>query len=157
MAPIKSITIGALSCLAAAGAVAENYAVERTLQLSAPSYEVWNLIGDFCDIDDWHPDLRRCTLKVIDGRLHRVLATNDGAEIVEQLVATEAGLSLTYSTKTAPFPAERYVTTLSVEPIDGTQVRWSARFKSDDPTAEAAVIEMFEAGLAAIKARFETN
>ena len=153
---IKSM-MGAVSLVAATGAAAGDYTLSRTLQLSAPSSEVWNLIGDLCDIDDWHPDIGGCALKVVDGRLHRVLMTNKGMEFVEKLVAVETGLSHTYSTKSAPFPVEKYVTTLSVEPIGGSQVRWSARFSSDDPTTETEIAEMIETGLAAIKASFDPN
>ncbi len=143
--------IATLFSLLAPGAGAENYQVERTLQLSLPGTETWHLIGDFCDIDDWHPGVSACALKVIEGRLHRVLTTTDGAEIVERRIAVEQGLSYTYKITQSPFPIEKYTATLSIEPQDGTRISWNARFSSDDPSMEATIVEWIEAGLAAIE------
>ena len=129
---------------------AETYSVNRTLQTDASSQEVWHLIGDFCDIDDWHPAITACDLKVIDGSLHRVLQLADGAEFLEKRVASESGLSYTYSIEASPLPIERYVGTLSVTPGDATTITWSTRFKSDDPEMEAFVGGIFDAGMAEI-------
>ncbi|MCG6904878.1 MAG: SRPBCC family protein [Rhodobacter sp.] len=135
----------------ATGAGAANYQVQRTLQLPFPSTEVWHLIGDFCDIDDWHPDISGCALKAVEGRLERILTTTEGAAIVEQRIAVESGLSYTYKISASPLPIEGFTATFSIEPIDGARVTWSARFSSDDPSMEAAIIELFETGLAAIE------
>ena len=78
----------------ATSATAENYAVERSLPIPSASEDVWNMIGDFCDIDDWHPAVTTCVLKVIDGSLHRVLTLTNGSEFVEKRIAVEPGLSL---------------------------------------------------------------
>ena len=146
-------TIAALASLVAGGAWAADYTVERKLDMSATSTEVWRVIGDFCDIDDWHPGFNGCDLKVIDGRLHRVLSTPDGVDFVERRIAAERGLSYTYKIVSSPLPVEKFTATLSVTPTNGTQVVWYARFQSDDPSTEAAVGEMFDTGLAAIAAK----
>lgn len=156
MKPI-AMMIAAFAGFLATGAGAANYQVERTLQLPLPSTEVWHLIGDFCDIDDWHPGIGGCALKAVEGRLERVLTTTEGAEIVEQRIASEPGLSYTYRISASPFPIDRFTATFSIEPIDGARVTWSARFSSDDPAMEAAVIEFFEAGLAAIESNFSVD
>jgi len=145
------MTIATLSGFLATGAGATDYQVQRTLQLHIPSTKVWHLIGDFCDIDDWHPNIGGCALKAVGGKLDRVLTTTQGAEIVEQRIATEPGLSYTYRISSSPLPIERFTATFSIEPLDGARVTWSARFSSDDPTMEATVVEFFETGLAAIE------
>ena len=147
----KVIMIAAILGLAATGAGAAQYQVERTLQLPLSSTETWHQIGDFCDIDDWHPNISACALKVIDGRLHRVLKTTEGAEIVEQRIAAEQGLSYTYKISSSPFPVEKYTATFAITPNDGTLISWSARFSSDDPSMEAAIIQLIEEGLLAIE------
>ena len=136
------------------GALAADYEVRRVLELPHQATEVWHVVGDFCDIDDWHPDIAACATRVIDGRLHRVVTTGDGAEWLHQRIASEPGLSYTYRLTNAALPVERYTATFSVEPLDGAVVSWSVRFTSDDPAVEAAVTAFIEAGLAAIDAAF---
>ena len=138
-----------------AGAVsAADYNVVRNVHLDTPSTEVWRVIGDFCDVDDWHPDVTACRLKVIDGGLHRVLTTADGVEFVERRIASEAGLSYTYRLVSGPLPVENYTATLSIEAGDATRISWSARFASEDPAMEQAVTGLIDKGLAAIESRF---
>lgn len=154
MKPTALMTVTAIAGILAAEARSADYQVQRSIQLPASSTEVWHLVGDFCDIDDWHPDISACDLKVIEGRLHRVLKTTDGGEIVEQRIAAEAGLSYTYKIAASPLPIDRYTATFSIEPGEGSRVSWSARFSSDDPATEAAIIDMFATGLSAIEGFF---
>lgn len=154
MKPTQLIYAAALSGLIAMPAVSGEYSVRRELQVSAPFTEVWHAIGDFCDIDDWHPAITACATKVIDGKIHRILTTADGGEFVEQRIATEAGLSYTYKITASPLPLQKYTATLSVTPNDGTLISWSARFSSDDPTAETVITGILDDGLASIDAAF---
>lgn len=131
-----------------------DYQVNRSLQLPVSSTEVWRLVGDFCDIDDWHPEIVACDLKVIDGRLHRVLTTTAGAEILERRIAAEPGLSYTYRISASPLPIDKFTATFSIEPGEGARVDWSARFSSDDPATETAIAELFDTGLSAIEGFF---
>ena len=144
------IFAAALSGAISSAAVAADYTVERTLHVSASGTLVWNLVGDFCDIDDWHPRISSCALKVSDGRLHRVMTPVDGAIFEEQRIAAEHGLSYTYKLAESPLPVENYIATFSVEQVDGVVITWSARFSSEDPSVETEVIGMIEAGLEGI-------
>lgn len=132
---------------------AESYAVERTLPIPSDTEEVWNMVGDFCDVDDWHPAVATCVLKVIDGSLHRVLTLNDGAEFIEKRIAVEPGLSYTYTIVSSPLAVERYTATFSISHGHASAITWSGRFKSDDPEMEAIFAGIYEAGLEAIEAR----
>ena len=155
---MKTTTLFAVLMLSAGlaeSAKAEDYEVRRALHVSAPMSDVWHVVGDFCDVDDWHPDLSDCALRVIDGQLHRVLITTDGSEFVERRIAVEAGLSYTYRIVASPLPVERYTATLAIAPDEGALISWSARFSSEDPAMEAVVGSIFEAGLSAIANRFE--
>ncbi len=131
-----------------------DYKVQRTLQLSSPATDVWNFAGDFCDIDDWHPAIADCALKVKDGALHRILTTVDGAEFDEKRIAVEAGQSYTYSIISSPLPIENYTATFSIESLNGSLLSWSGSFSSDDPSTEAAIAGIYDAGLSAIERSF---
>lgn len=147
------ITATAIAGLCATNAWSADFKVQRTLQLSSSSTEVWNVVGDFCDIDDWHPNLQSCTLKVIEGRLHRSVVTADGAIYLEKRIANESGLSYTYTVMDWPLPIEKFTGTFSIEPLDGSLISWSVRFSSDDPEMEATVAEMLDVGIAAIQSK----
>ena len=148
---IKLVAAAAVPALSAIGAQSAEYQIDRTLQLSAPAADTWQRVGDFCDVDDWHPALKGCTLKVIDGSLHRVLTTEEGAELVQKRIAAEPGLSYTYRLVSSPLPVEKYTATFSIAPTGGSLISWSVRFTSDDPTAESEIAEMLETGLAAME------
>ena len=151
-----------LSFLVAATAVAlpvsasetKSYSVSRSVTIDASAEEVWNVMGDFCDLDDWHPAFVGCQLKAIDGGLHRILTMDGGGAFVEKLVASEPGLSYTYSIVEGPLPLERYTGTMSITPGQPVEVTWSSRFKSPDPAMEGAVIGVYESGLEALAAQF---
>ena len=133
----------------------KSYSVSRSVKIDASAQAVWNVIGDFCDIDDWHPAFVGCALKTRDGGgVHRILTLDGGGEFVEKLIATEAGLSYTYSIVESPVPLERYTGTLSIAPGNPVEVTWASRFKSADPETEAIVAGFYEAGLAALEAHF---
>lgn len=113
--------------------------------------EVWHLIGDFCDIDDWHPKVSSCALKVMDGSLVRVLTTDNGDQVTHKRIAQEDGLSYTYKTISPALPIEKFTATLSVQPGENLLIEWIANFTSDDPAMERVVVEDIEGGLSAIK------
>lgn len=154
MKPIILTTAAAVSGAIATAGLAANYELRREVHLPVSMTEAWHLVGDFCDIDDWHPDVAGCSVTVIDGRLHRVLTAADGSETVEQRIAQEPGLSYTYRVSSSPLPVEGMIATFSVEPADGARITWSVRFSSEDPAMEAEVARMLETGMSAIEAAY---
>lgn len=146
---LKTVLTASVALCATAAASAD-YQVKRTLEISSPATEAWNQIGDFCDIDDWHPGVNACSLKVVDGSLTRVLTTNDGAEIVHKRIAEEPGLSYTYKTVSSSMPIEKFTATVSIEPFDRPLIMWIARFSSEDPAMEQVIVDEMEAGIAAM-------
>ncbi len=157
MRSIKALAVTAVSSVLATNVWAADYSVLRTLQLTHNSADIWRYVGGFCDVDNWHPGIVGCELKVIDGKLHRVLTTDTGDQFVDQRIAKEKGLSYTYKSSETPLTVDTFIATLSVEPNDGTQVTWSANFSSEDPTMEAKVIELIEAGLTGIEGHFTAD
>lgn len=140
----------ALVGVTASVASAEQYTVERSIQISSSPEAAWNLVGDFCDIDDWHPGISACRLRVIDGSLHRELTLVDGGQIVEKRIAEEPGRSYTYRITASPLPLEKYTATFSITPGDGATIAWTGRFSSDDAAAETLIAGIYDAGLSAI-------
>lgn len=108
------------------------------------------MIGDFCDIDDWHPNVSACSLKVMDGSLVRVLKMDTGDQVTQKRIAQEEGLSYTYATVNSSLPIERYTATLSIQPGEKLLIEWIANFSSDDPAMENVVVDEVETGLSAI-------
>lgn len=143
---------GAILCLGCATAAwSADYKVRRSLELPVPSTQAWHLIGDFCDIDDWHPGVNACSLRVLDGSLVRVLRANSGEEVMQKRIARESGLSYTYNIIDSSLPIENFVATLSIEPGENVLIEWSANFSSDDPTMEKLVVGEIEAGMLAME------
>jgi len=131
-------------------AVAEDYRVSHSVEITGAADNIWNRVGDFCDIDDWHPGITSCALKSETGGVHRLITVGD-AKVLEKLVASEPGLSYTYSIVSSPFPFERYTATLSITRGTPNTITWSGRFKSEDPDMEQAIMELYKTGLAAIE------
>ena len=152
---ISSVIAGTFFLASVSVGLAADYSVSRSVTISASPYEAWQAIGDFCDIDDWHPGFAACALKAQDGAVHRLLTMEDGTEFLEKLVAVDlSSLNYTYSIVTSPLPLTDYTATLSITVGDPSTVTWSGSFSSDDPGMEAVIGGVYESGLAAIEARF---
>lgn len=151
MTSIAKLSVVAASLLCATAAWSADFQVKRSIELPSSTSQVWPLIGDFCDIDDWHPKVSSCALKVIDGSLVRVLTTDTGDQMTQKRIAREEGLSYTYKTVSSSLPIEKFTATLSVQPGDNLLIEWIANFSSDDPEMEDVVVDDIEAGLSAIE------
>ena len=151
MTSIAKFSVTAAALLCATAAWSADFQVKRSLEFPSSTPEVWNLVGDFCDIDDWHPNVSACSLRVIDGSLVRVLKMDAGNQVTQKRIAQEEGLSYTYVTVNPSLPIERYTATLSVQPGEKLLIVWSANFSSDDPAMESVVVGEIERGLSAIE------
>ena len=151
MSSLIKFSVTTASLLCATTALAADYQVKRSLEVPSETSQVWHLIGDFCDIDDWHPAVSACALKVMDGSLTRVLTMDTGEQVIQKRIAQEEGLSYTYRTVSSALPIEKFTATLSVQPGENLLIEWIANFSSDDPAMENAVVADIEAGLSAIR------
>ncbi|MCK8482966.1 SRPBCC family protein [Aliiroseovarius sp. S2029] len=157
MTLISKFSPVAASLLCATTAWSADFQVKRSLELPSTTPQVWHLIGDFCDIDDWHPKVSSCSLKVLDGSLVRVLKTDTGDQVTQKRIAQEEGLSYTYKTISSALPIEKYTATLSVQPGENLLIEWIANFSSDDPAMERVVVDDIEGGLSAIESIFASR
>jgi hypothetical protein len=120
--------------------------------------ELWNLIGKFNALPDWHPAIQSSKLED-EGRLRR-LSLLGGGEIVERLETIEEGDRLyRYSIVSGPLPVANYTATLRVrEDEDGNSiVDWSSEFDpagASETDAVAAVQQVYQAGFDNLKKMF---
>lgn len=135
--------------------------VQRSVEVQASPQEVWALVGEVCSIADWHPVIASCIEEEDDRTLYRILQTEDGAQIREQVMAIDDDARFfRYSILESPLPVRGYIGTLSVGPgaDEGTAVViWQSDFSSvgvGDEEAAAIIRGIYDAGLTALQERF---
>ncbi|MGU3665464.1 SRPBCC family protein [Methylobacterium sp. A49B] len=151
---------GSLVAMVAAGPACA-LEVTRSRDLPAPPAAVWALIGDFCAIQFWHPQVARCILSADDdddgirAQIRGLVVKGGLGTVVEvETARDEAGMSYSYSFIQGPLPVRAYNATLAVRPNGpGSTVVWSATFDAEgmsDADAVADIAGVFDAGLAGI-------
>ena len=156
-----NVTIGAfIALLLTHGGNASAASLSRSVDVNASASTVWSAIGPFCAIKTWHPVIGTCTT---DGKHSptRTLATKDGkTTFVEPEVArNEAQRFYSYTFKSSPFPVTHYIGTIWVVAKDDhtSTVLWTGTYTplpGKDAEADAAFAGVYDAGLAAIKAKY---
>ena len=151
---------GALAFLSVNVSPAFAATLSRSVDVSGTLSAVWSMIGPFCAIKDWLPPVGTCTENGAFP-LERTLVTRDGkATFVEtQTARSDAEHSYSYTFKSSPLPVTAYASTIKVAPkSDGVStVTWSSTYVPDpgkEQAAREALTGIYEAGLAAIKAKF---
>ena len=153
--------IGSTALLLATGLVAppaQALEVRQTVAVTAPPEEVWQVIGDFCAIADWHPVVGQCAQSEQNGVAMRTLTTVDGGVLVEKRVQySDEGMSYTYELVEGPWPVTDYVATLAVMAgASGSLITWSGEFAAagaPDDQAIEVISGIYRTGLAALKDR----
>jgi uncharacterized protein YndB with AHSA1/START domain len=135
--------------------------VTRSRDVPAPPAAVWALVGDFCAIGLWHPQVERCILSREDdddgirAQIRGLVAKGGLGTIVEvETARDEAAMSYSYSFIQGPLPVRSYNATLAVRPNGaGSTVVWTATFDADgmsDTDALKDITGVYDAGLAGI-------
>lgn len=131
--------------------------VDVTVNANVPAavQQVWEAIGEFGRLADWHPAVASSETEE-DGKTRR-LTLADGSEIVEELVEKDdGGHSYTYTIQQpGPLPVQNYKATIKVED-DGqgnSNVTWSGHFEptADPEDARRAVENVYQSGLDNLK------
>lgn len=131
--------------------------LRRMVQLPVTAEEAWAVVGRFESIADWHPLIASAERVEIDGDVHRHLKTVDGDLILEKLTDTSP-LHYAYEIVESPLPVADYRAHFSCVPEDaGCHVFWSAHFEAAATEADDIVAAIYEAGLAALRDRFESR
>jgi hypothetical protein len=157
---VRSAALGAAAlCLGAFGASAAD--LSRNIEVNAAPATVWSAIGAFCAIKDWLPPVGMC---IEDGKTPstRTLVTKDGkaAFVEKQTARSDAEHSYSYTFLSSPLPVTNYVSTIKVTAKgEGVSlVTWTGSYTPDpgkEKDASEALIGVYEAGLAGIKARWK--
>lgn len=125
--------------------------VSSKTKLDKSATAVWDVIGGFNALPDWHPAVEKSELA--DGGSTRKLSLAGGGEIVEELTA-EGDKSYSYRIASGPLPVSNYRSTVKVtDDGDGCTVEWSSEFDPVGPAADAenAMKGVYEAGLENLK------
>ncbi|HEY5703822.1 MAG TPA: SRPBCC family protein [Gammaproteobacteria bacterium] len=132
--------------------------VKVETELDQAPQEVWDLIGGFDALPDWHPAVEKSELEE-EGSMRR-LSLVGGGTIVEKLEKKSDNERVySYSIVESPLPVANYKATISVKD-DGSgkaKVEWSGEFTASGASENdaVAVIEgIYQAGLDNLKKMF---
>lgn len=129
------------------------------IHLPVPASQVWQVIGGFNALPDWHPAIEKSELDEEGGAKIRTLSLVDGGTIVERLEQVDdSERAYTYSILSGPIPVTDYVATIRVrEAGQGCTIEWSSEFTpsgAPESDAVAAVRGIYEAGFENLKKMF---
>ena len=150
-------TLAAAGAALALGAGAAQ-AIEASESVSVPGEPaaVWERIGGFCAISEWHPAVASCEMGERDGATIRTLTLEGGGTILEERLS-EGEASYGYAILESPLPVAGYTAEIAAEPGEGgTTITWSGSFEASgatDEEAEAVMLGIYRAGLDAIAAQ----
>ncbi|MFE5585853.1 SRPBCC family protein [Kitasatospora sp. NPDC056531] len=133
--------------------------------VEAPAERVWELVGDYHALGDWHPHLPPSRLgNGLTGNAIgsvRVFELPDGVVLHETLLAyDEEARSYTYSFPDGTFHFDDYRATLRVTPVTelgASFVEWSVTFDIEPEHRKESsdrVHGVFTSGLAALRKHF---
>ena len=133
--------------------------VSLSAKIGVSAERLWDMVGGFHSISDWHPAIEKCDIEEDGKTTLRRLTLAGGGEIVERLEQSDDERSYSYSILSSPLPIDNYQSTIRVhEDEDGnTTVDWSSEFDSAGaPESEAvAIIEgIYSAGFDNLKKMF---
>lgn len=151
--PYRSAFVALSLCAVATAAQAVESKASKTTSQSVDA--VWQKIGDFCGIGQWHPAIAKCELS--SDKKDRTLTLKGGGTIVEHLVRwSDKTHSYTYKIVSSPLPVEDYESTLRVSAAksgSGSVISWRGHYKAkgaSDAEAKKTIDGIYDAGLGAL-------
>jgi len=134
--------------------------VSMTTELPAAAKQVWDTVGGFNQLPDWHPAVEKSEEHEENGVTVRTLTLVGGGTIVERLDKHDpASRTYEYSILSGPLPVANYTSTVKVtEGKDGAcSVEWSSDFEASgapENDAVATIQGVYQAGLDNLKKMF---
>ncbi len=133
--------------------------VSMTTRVPVSPEKIWDLIGQFNALPDWHPAVEKSALE--EGGQVRRLSLVGGGSIVERLEKIDEDEHVyRYSILESPLPVTDYTAELRVRPDkdgDGCTIEWSSEFEPQGASAGDAteVIQgIYQAGFDNLKKLF---
>ena len=159
---------GFLAILAAAifvsGAAiaAGKISVVMSVEVNAPVAQVWDMVGAFDKLQDWHPAVESSTMKGSPEQIGavRTLHLKGGGEIHERLTyLNQDSRTLTYQILESPLPISNYNSYISATPAGPgrTVVIWGSTFEAKgapDAKAKSIISGIYQAGFDELKKKF---
>jgi uncharacterized protein YndB with AHSA1/START domain len=128
--------------------------VNMSAELSVPAETVWNVIGNFNALAQWHPAVAKSEESKQGGATLRKLTMHGGGTIVERLEKKDDNeQSYSYSILEGPLPVSGYTSKIRVsrgKSASSCTVEWSSEFEAAGmPETEATKVirGIYEAGL----------
>ncbi len=125
------------------------FSMKQDLNVAAD--QVWNLIGRFNALPDWHPGVEAAELK--NAGQVRKLALAGGGTIIEKLEKVDDKTrTYSYTIEDSPLPVKNYRAELTVHD-DGegaSSVEWTAEFEAagvPENDAMKAIQDVYQSGL----------
>jgi hypothetical protein len=150
------LTLLALVALFAFSAAAEAIEVKKRREAPGTPAAVWEVVGGFCAIKNWHPAVAECEEITEGDDVFRILTLKDGGKIKERL--TDKGdTSYSYEIVESPLPVKDYKATLKVGEDDEEnriEIVWKSEFDANgasDDEAKQVIVGIFEDGVKGIK------
>lgn len=134
--------------------------VEAAAEVPVDAETLWEAVGSFQSVGDWHPMLAQVEAEGDGPGAIRRATTHDGSQQVERLQEIDAaGHFYRYTMESSAMPVRDYMAEFRVQPGgDGTStVRWTADFEttSDDPASTVDMVQGFlAAGLDSLKQQY---
>ena len=147
--------IAAATLLVFAGSANAITVKKRTEAPGLPA-EIWEVVGGFCSIKDWHPAAADCVETKEGDVTFRTITLKDGGKLKEKLTGTEA-TAYTYEIVEGPLPVKNYKSKLWLdvddEP-DRTVIYWQSDFDANgasDDEAKKTITGILGDGVKGIK------
>lgn len=134
--------------------------VSVTTKVPASSKQVWDLIGGFNALPDWHPAVVKSQIEGEGKGSIRTLDLLGGGTITERLEQLDdTGQLYSYSILSSPLPVANYTGTIRItEEDDGScSVEWSSDFEASgasEPDAVKTMQGIYEAGFENLRKMF---
>jgi hypothetical protein len=133
--------------------------VSMTTRVPVSAERLWQLVGQFNGLPDWHPGVEKSELQ--EGGKVRRLSLKGGGMIIERLERMEKDqYAYRYTMVSSPLPVADYVAELRVRQDEGGGgciVEWSSEFSPRGTSAKEAteVIQgIYQAGFDHLKKLF---
>lgn len=131
--------------------------VSMSQNLNVSADQVWQMIGSFNALPDWHPSVEKSELAE-EGQT-RTLSLMGGGTIIEKLEKLDDNSrTYTYSIVDSPLPIKNYTSTIKVTGEgDNATVEWSSEFDAagvPENDAMKAIEGVYQAGLDNLKKMF---
>jgi uncharacterized protein YndB with AHSA1/START domain len=124
-------------------------------KIPANAQQVWEMIGNFNSLADWHPAIEKSELE--EGGSVRRLTMPDGTTIVETLTSEDGKERIyEYVIPDGQLPLSGYKAFIRVvEDDDGNcTATWESEFEPQAPNAEDMVTGLYQAGFDNLRKMF---